>query len=53
MGTAKTIIGAVAIVYMVYVGGMMVIANGGEDGLAKQKRQLMYGVVAFLFLNIP
>lgn len=32
---------------------MMVIAYGDEGQLAKQKGQLMYGIVAFLFVNIP
>jgi hypothetical protein len=51
--TAKTVISALAITYLAYVGIMMVIARGGEDELSKQKRQLMYALVAFLFLNIP
>jgi hypothetical protein len=32
---------------------MMVIAYGDEGTLSKQKKQLMYALVAFLFVNIP
>lgn len=34
-------------------GVMMVIAYGDEGQLSKQKTQLMYALVAFLFVNIP
>ncbi len=53
IGTTRTVLSALALIYLVYVGIMMVVASGGEDTLTKQKRQLTYGLVAFLFLNIP
>lgn len=51
--TVKTILSGLIVLYLVYAGAMMVIASGAEDEIAKQKRQIMYSIVAFLFINIP
>ena len=32
---------------------MMVVAMGDEKAISMQKRQLMYSLIAFLFVNIP
>lgn len=53
LSTAKVIINGLAIIYIVYVGVMMIIAYGDDGELAKQKKQIMYTLVAFLFVNIP
>lgn len=51
--TVKVIISFLAVIYIVYSGTMMVIAMGDEKAISTQKRQLMYTLVAFLFVNIP
>jgi hypothetical protein len=51
--TAKVVISFLAIIYIVYAGTMMVIAMGDEKSISSQKRQLMYSLIAFLFVNIP
>ncbi len=51
--TVKVVTSALAVVYLVYAGIMMVVANGAEESLTKHKRQIMYALVAFLFINIP
>lgn len=42
-----------AVIFMVYIGIMMTVAYGDDGELAKQKKQLMYTLVAFLFVNVP
>ena len=49
----KILISFLAIIYVVYTGAMMVIAMGDEKAISSSKRQLMYTLVAFLFVNIP
>lgn len=51
--SAKVILNGIAVIYLVYVGVMMIVAYGDEGELTKQKKQLMYTLVAFLFVNIP
>ena len=51
--TVKVVISFLAVIYIVYAGTMMVVAMGDEKTISSQKRQLMYTLVAFLFVNIP
>lgn len=51
--TVKVVTSALAVIYLVYAGIMMVVANGAEESLTKHKRQIMYALVAFMFINIP
>ncbi len=51
--TAKVIFSGLAVVYLVYLGIMMMVALGDDGEIAKAKRQAMYTVIAFLFVNIP
>ncbi len=53
LSTAKVIVNGLAVIFIVYAGIMMVIAYGDEGELSKQKSQLVYAVIAFLFVNIP
>lgn len=53
LGAAKVIINSLAFIYLVYVGIMMILAYGDEGELSKQKKQILYALVAFLFVNIP
>ncbi|MDQ1344087.1 MAG: hypothetical protein QG650_807 [Patescibacteria group bacterium] len=49
----KIVISALAVVFLVYAGIMMIVAGGAEESLTKHKRQIMYALIAFLFINIP
>lgn len=51
--TVKVFISFLAVIFIVYAGTMMVIAMGDEKSISSQKRQLMYSLIAFLFVNIP
>jgi hypothetical protein len=53
LSTAKVILNGLAVIFIVYTGIMMVVAYGDEGQLSKQKNQLIYAIVAFLFVNIP
>jgi hypothetical protein len=50
---AKLVITGVALIYMVMIGVGMIVSMGGEEEIKKQKRQITYVLVGFLFLNIP
>lgn len=49
----KTIISGFALVYIVLIGAYMVVFSDNEDRIKTQKRQFIYTLVGFLFLNIP
>lgn len=51
--TAKVILSFLAVIYVVYIGIRMVVAMGDEKEIATEKRQLVYTLLAFLFINIP
>ncbi|MDP2104150.1 MAG: hypothetical protein Q8K26_04485 [Candidatus Gracilibacteria bacterium] len=51
--TAKVIISFLAVIYLIYVGATMVTAMGDEKAVTSGKKQLMYTLIAFLFVNIP
>lgn len=51
--TVKVLVSFLAVIYIVYSGAMLVTAMGDEKTVTSQKRQLMYSLVAFLFINIP
>ncbi|MDD5197660.1 MAG: hypothetical protein PHN60_02250 [Candidatus Gracilibacteria bacterium] len=51
--SAKVVISFLAVIFIVYAGTMMVVAMGDEKAISTQKRQLMYSLIAFLFVNIP
>lgn len=51
--SVQILVSFLAIIYIVYSGTLMVIAMGDEKAVSTQKRQLMYTLVAFLFVNIP
>ena len=50
---AKVIISGFALIYIVLIGAYMVIYSEDESTIAKQKMQIMYAMIGFLFLNIP
>lgn len=51
--SVKVFISFLAVIYIVYAGAMLVMAMGDDKAISTQKRQLMYSLVAFLFVNIP
>jgi hypothetical protein len=53
LSTAKVILNGLAVVFIVYLGLMMVIAYGDDGQLTKLKQQMIYILTAFLFINIP
>lgn len=53
LGVAKTIISGFALIYIVLIGVYMVVHSDDEGELKKQKTQLLYVILGFIFLNIP
>ena len=51
--TLRIIAAGMALIYVVYLGVMLMIGSGNDDKVATQKRQLGYTLLAFLFINIP
>ncbi len=49
----KVLVSFLAVIFIVYSGTMLVVAMGDEKAIGTQKKQLMYSLVAFLFVNIP
>lgn len=50
----KTVFQWAVVIFMVYVGIQMIMYMGNdEEELSKAKRQIWYGVVGILFINIP
>lgn len=49
----KVVLSWVIVIYLVYLGFMMVMAMWAEDKLTTAKRQIYYTLLAFLFINIP
>lgn len=51
--TAKVVLSWVMLIYIVYLGFMMVMAMWADDKLSTTKRQIYYVLISFLFINIP
>lgn len=51
--TAKVVLSWVMLIYLVYLGFMMVMAMWAEDKLTTTKRQIYYTLISFLFINVP
>lgn len=50
----KRILMGLMVIFMVYVGVMMIISMGSdEEKLSSAKRQIWYALVAMLFINLP
>lgn len=50
---AKMIVSGFALIYIVLIGAYMVIYSDDEWTITKQKQQLLYVLLGFLFLNVP
>ncbi len=49
----KTIISWFALVFMVMIGAYMVVFSDNEERVKTQRKQILYTLIGFLFLNIP
>lgn len=49
----KVVLSGVMLIYLVYLGFMMVMAMWTEDKLSTTKRQIYYTLISFLFINVP
>ncbi len=53
LNALKVIVSGFALIYLVLIGAYMVIFSENEEKIKTQKRQIIYALVWFLFLNIP
>ena len=51
LSLARVIIAGIAIIYMVYIGADMILNNGNEENIKRGKKQILYTMIGFLFLN--
>jgi hypothetical protein len=49
----RTVVSWIALIYMVMIGVYMVIGSDSEDTVKTQRKQIIYALIGFLFLNIP
>jgi hypothetical protein len=42
-----------ALVYLVMIGAYMILGSDSEDTIKKQRKQITYAIIGFLFLNVP
>ncbi len=50
---AKLIVSGFALIYLVLIGAYMIVFSDNEDRIKSQRKQVIYALVGFLFLNIP
>jgi len=53
LSLAKMIISGFALIYIVLIGANLILFSESEEAVSKQKRQMIYAMMGFLFLNIP
>lgn len=53
LGLMKIVISGFALIFMVMIGVNMVIMSDSEERVKTQRRQIVYVLIGFLFLNIP
>ena len=51
LSLARIIIAGIALVYMVWIGVDMVVNNSNEENIKKGKKQILYTLLGFFFLN--
>lgn len=49
----RTVVSWIAIIYIVMIGVYMIIWSDSEDTIKTQRKQIIYALIGFLFLNIP
>lgn len=50
---ARIAISGLALIYLVMIGVYMILASDNEENIKKQRKQIMYIIIGFLFLNVP
>lgn len=53
LGLAKMVISGFALIYLVLIGVYMIVFSENEDRIKTQRKQIIYALIGFLFLNIP
>jgi glucose uptake protein GlcU len=53
LALAKIVISGFALIYMVLIGVYMVVFSENEEKVKTQRKQIVYTLIGFLFLNIP
>lgn len=53
LSVARFIVSGFALIYLVLIGVNMVIFSEDDATIAKQKKQILYTIFAFLFLIVP
>ncbi len=53
LGLMKVVVSGFALVFMVMIGVYMVVFSENEEKIKTQRRQIVYVLIGFLFLNIP
>jgi glucose uptake protein GlcU len=49
----KVVVSGFALIFMVLIGVYMVIFSENEEKVKTQRKQIVYTLIGFLFLNIP
>ena len=53
LGLMKVVVSGFALIFMVMIGVYMVVFSENEERIKTQRRQIVYVLIGFLFLNIP
>ncbi len=53
LSAAKVVVSGFALLYIVMIGVYMIVFSDNEDRIKSQRKQIVYVLVGFLFLNIP
>ncbi len=49
----RVVISGIALIYLVMIGVYMILSSDSEETIKKQRKQITYTIIGFLFLNIP
>lgn len=53
LGAMRIAISGIALIYLVMIGVYMILGSDNEETVKKQRKQITYALIGFLFLNIP
>lgn len=53
LSAAKIVVSGLALIWIVMIGVYMIVFSDNEDRIKSQRKQIVYVLVGFLFLNIP
>ncbi len=49
----KTVISGFALIYLIMIGVYMILGSDNEETVKTQRKQIVYALIGFIFLNIP